>query len=141
MACSLPSSLSLCQVGPALDLKLAVCHLVWCFCCCLQTDDYAVRADEALISWVAKQKLYSQGLLTPQAAAAVEALLQGRPVAPTAAPAAGAASGADAGESAARSTNAQPAGAADADTGLTLSERKNLVEVLRLVSTVVHPQG
>lgn len=74
-----------------------------------------MRAEEALIGWVAKQQIHFADLLSPQAAAAVAALLEGQP-------AAAAAAAADGGSS-----------------GLSLSERKELLGVLRLLAAVVQP--
>jgi hypothetical protein len=94
----------------------------------MQTDEFAVRADDALVSWAAKQKLYVGDLLSPQAATAVAALLEGRPLPGAVAHAAAAA----------------PAGAAiSSDSSsigvLPLAERKGLVEMLRQLSSVVQP--
>jgi hypothetical protein len=77
----------------------------------LQTDEYQVRADEALIGWVAKQQTHFADLLTPQAAAAVAALLEGKAA----------------------------SAAAGGSSGLSLSERKELVQVLRQLAAVVQP--
>jgi hypothetical protein len=89
-----------------------------------------VRADDALISWAAKQKLYFGDLLSPQAAAAVAALLEGRqPAAADAAPGAAAAT-----------REARGAGVGGVGVGvLPLAERKGLVEMLRQLSSVVQP--
>jgi hypothetical protein len=84
----------------------------------LQTDEFQVRADEALIGWVAKQQTHFADLLTPQAAAAVAALLEGKPAAATAAAAGSSSSG---------------------TSGLSLFERKQLVRVLRQLAAVVQP--
>jgi hypothetical protein len=89
-----------------------------------------VRADDTHISWAAKQKLYFGDLLSPQAAAAVAALLEGRQ--PAAADAAGVAGAAPAG----REAGAAGAGGAGV---LPLAERKGLVEMLRQLSSVVQP--
>lgn len=88
---------------------------MWSF---LQTDDFAVRAEEALIGWVAKQQTHFADLLSPQAAAAVAALLEGKPAA-----AAGVAAG----------------GGSNGSSGLSLSERKEMLGVLRLLAAVVQP--
>lgn len=74
--------------------------------CSLQTYEFAVRADEALIGWVAKQHTHFAELLSPQAAAAAVALLEGR---------------------------------AAAGSTLSLSERKELLQVLRQLAAVVQP--
>lgn len=78
-----------------------------------------MRADEALISWSAKQKLYYGDVLTPQAAAAVEKLLDGKQQLAEA-------SGTAAGETGAAA-------------GLSVADRKGLVETLRQVNAVVLP--
>ncbi|KAF6258841.1 hypothetical protein COO60DRAFT_1074463 [Scenedesmus sp. NREL 46B-D3] len=88
------------------------------------TDEFALRADAALVGWAAQQKLYFGDLLSPQAAAAVAGLLEGRQPA--------AAAGAAAGEARAA------AGRAGA---LPLADRKGLVDMLRQLSSVVQPDS
>lgn len=85
----------------------------WAACCppcpsLLQTDEFAVRADEALIGWVAKQHTHFADLLLPQAEAAVAAMLEGR-------------------------------AAAGGSRTLSLSERKEMLQVLRQLAAVVQP--
>jgi hypothetical protein len=94
-----------------------------------------VRADDALISWAAKQKLYFNDLLSPQAAAAVAALLEGQQPA-AAADAACAGLGAAPGDREAGAAGAAGAGGVGV---LPLAERKGLVEMLRQLSSVVQP--
>jgi hypothetical protein len=104
-----------------------------CACAVLQTDEFAVRADDALISWAAKQKLYFNDLLSPHAAAIVAALLEGQQPA-AAADAAGAAAVAGAAPA------GRESGAAGVGVGvLPLAERKGLVDMLRQLSSVVQP--
>lgn len=88
-----------------------------------QTDEFAVRADEALISWVAKQRTHFAELLSPPAAAAVAALLEGKPAAAAAAAAPGSSSGRDASRS----------------NGASLADRKGMLQVVRQLAAVVQP--
>lgn len=74
-----------------------------------------MRADEALIGWVAKQHTPFAGLLTPQAEAAVAALLEG-------------------------GSSSSNASSSSGGAGvLSLSERKELLGVLRQLAAVVQP--
>jgi hypothetical protein len=83
-----------------------------------QTDEFAVRADEALIGWVAKQRTHFAELLSPPAAAAVAALLEGKPTAATAAGSNGSSSG---------------------SSGASLADRKGMLQVVRQLAAVVQP--
>lgn len=101
----------------------------------MQTDEFAVRADDALIGWAAKQKLYFEDLFTPQAAAAVAALLEGKALL-GAGPAAAAAGGA--GTAIADSSSDGTAAGVPGE-NLSLADRKGLVDMLRQLSAVVKP--
>lgn len=89
-----------------------------CVCLSPQTDEFAVRADAALINWVAKQRTHFADLLSPQAAAAAAALLEG---------------------SAGSSAGAGSSSGSDSSAGLSVPERKEMVGVLRQLAAVVQP--
>jgi hypothetical protein len=93
--------------------------------CAPQTDEFAVRADTALINWVAKQRTHFADLLSPQAAAAAAALLEG--------------SAGSSGAAAAGSNGSSGSDGGGSSAGLSVSERKEMVGVLRQLAAVVQP--
>eukprot|EP00879_Flechtneria_rotunda_P001687 GHRR01001847.1.p1 GENE.GHRR01001847.1~~GHRR01001847.1.p1 ORF type:complete len:491 (+),score=205.40 GHRR01001847.1:25-1473(+) len=88
------------------------------------TGEFVVRADDALTNWAAKQKLYFGDLLTPEASAAVAAMLEGKATA----------------DSTANTAAKQTAAALQGQfASLPLSVRKDLLEMLRQLAAVVQP--